>query len=81
MLLELPKEELAGGTLPPVPTFVIRGKAGADIDEPLSCELPKLLRPLPRDGESDAPARVPADPGEVVFWALRTARRGLSESV
>jgi hypothetical protein len=81
VLLELPKEELAGGALPPVPTFVIRGKAGADIDEPLSCELPKLPKLLPREGEGDAPARVPADPGEVVFWALSTARRGPSESV
>ncbi len=66
VLLELPKEELTGGALLPVPTFVIRGKAGADIDELLSCELPKLPKPLLRDGESDAPARVPAEPGEVV---------------
>ena len=65
-MLEFPKEELAGGALSPVPTFVIRGKAGADIDDPLSCVLPKLPKLLPREGESDAPGRDPADPGEVV---------------
>ena len=78
---ELPKEELPVdkvAPVPPVPTLVSRGKAGADMVELSPKELLELPVPF---GETDIPPRLPAPPGEVVVWALMAARRGPSELV
>ena len=58
--LELPKEELPVdkvAPVPPVPTLVSRGKAGADMVELSPNELLELPAPL---GETDIPPRFPA---------------------
>ncbi|MFN0019368.1 MAG: hypothetical protein ACKVP0_13975 [Pirellulaceae bacterium] len=85
-VLELPKEEPPKEGLPvdkvapvpPVPTLVSRGKAGADMVELSPNELLELPAPF---GETDIPPRLPEAPGEVVVWALIAARRGPSELV
>ena len=62
LLPEFPKLEPGGDRFEPVPTLVIRGKAGADIEELFAGVLPKL--PL-RAGAVVVPTRAAA-PEEVV---------------